>query len=159
MPDLSFEIEIAARADTVFALLADLRGYDTWLPRSRAFHGTSSISDGPITVGTSYIEQSPFGTRRGRVTAFERPFRLDFVQPMTLRPAALGMVDISVYHELTSRKEATVVKRNVLLEAKGAVRMFMPIVTRAFLDENRRMLQQLKLTAERADSSRPVGGN
>ncbi len=59
MVELRFETDVGASADDVFSLLADLRGYDPWLPRSSAFHGTSTISDGPIGVGTTYVEPGP----------------------------------------------------------------------------------------------------
>jgi uncharacterized protein YndB with AHSA1/START domain len=36
---LRFEAEIRAGAERVFSLLADLRDYDRWLPKSPAFHG------------------------------------------------------------------------------------------------------------------------
>jgi len=50
MIELKFETEIRASAERAFSLLADLRDYDRWLPRSSAFHGTVTISEGPITL-------------------------------------------------------------------------------------------------------------
>jgi hypothetical protein len=45
---LQFEAEIAASAEQVFSLLADLRDYDRWLPPSLSFHGTVTISEGRL---------------------------------------------------------------------------------------------------------------
>jgi uncharacterized protein YndB with AHSA1/START domain len=66
---LRFETDVAANIERVFMLLAELRDYDRWLPRSSAFKGTSEISDGPIALGTTYVEPGPLGVRHGRVTA------------------------------------------------------------------------------------------
>ena len=82
MVDLKFEADILASADRVFSLLADLRDYDRWLPASAAFRGTVRISDGPIAVGTTYLEPGPFGTRRGVVTAMDLPSLDEFVRSM-----------------------------------------------------------------------------
>lgn len=101
MVTLKFEADIAASAERVFALLADLRGYDRWLPGSRAFHGTVAISGGPIAVGTTYVEPGPLGTRHGLVTEMDRPTRLTFEQPMTLKPRFTGVIGIKLVHRLT----------------------------------------------------------
>ena len=65
MIKLHFECDIKANAERVFGLLADLRDYDRWLPSSSAFKGTHRISEGPIGVGTTYVEPGPFGARHG----------------------------------------------------------------------------------------------
>lgn len=145
---LRFDYEIAAAADRIFSLLSQLREYDRWLPRSTAFYGTSSISDGPISVGTTYVEESPFGVRRGVVTTYDPPRQLDFRQPMTLRPALLGRIDIVLRHSIAQSGESTLVQRSLELSPVGPVRFFMPIITRLFAAENRRMLDRLKIVAE-----------
>ncbi len=148
MTVLRFDYEIAANADRIFSLLAQLRDYDRWLPRSSAFHGASSISDGPINVGTTYTEESPFGICRGVVTAYDPPTQLDFHQPMTLRPALLGWIDILVSHVLTQSGQITRVQRCIELSPGGLARLFMPIIACLFSVENRRMCDRLKIVAE-----------
>jgi uncharacterized protein YndB with AHSA1/START domain len=91
MVELIFEADIRASAERVFSLLADLRDYDSWLPASSAFHGTVTISEGPIAVGT----------RRGVVTSMDPPTRLGFEQPMTLKPRVMGVIGIRPSHTLT----------------------------------------------------------
>lgn len=158
MTTLRFEIEIAADPDRVFSLLAGLRDYDRWLPGSGVFRGTSSISPGPIAVGTTYVETSPFGVRNGRVTAFDPPHRLDFEQPMTLHPALLGTIGIRLFHELAAIGNNTQVRRRLELDPRGPVRGFMPIVARMFAAENRRMLLKLKAAAEADAGKKPERG-
>ena len=150
MIELRFERRIRADAERVFALLADLRGYDRWLPPSAAFHGTTRISGGPIGVGTTYVEQSPAGVRHGRVTALVRPTRLDFEQPMTLKPAILGEVGIKLFHTLGQEPESVLLLRRLELTPRGPVTWLMPLVIRAFRAENERMMTLLAAFAEDA---------
>lgn len=152
MIELRFESDIRAGAERVFDLLAQLRDYDRWLPPSSAFKGTTEISAGPIAVGTTYIERSPLGTRNGVVTALERPLRLDFAQPMTLRPRFLGVVGIRLFHVLTPKERSVHLLRRLELAPRGPVRLVMPFVVRGFRIENDRMLAALKAFAEAAEA-------
>jgi uncharacterized protein YndB with AHSA1/START domain len=151
--EFRFERLIRADAGFVFALLADLRDYDRWLPRSTAFHGTSRISEGPIRLGTTYIEESPVGVRHGIVTAFVPPTTLNFEQPMRSKSAVFGEIGIKLFHTLTPQTEGVLVLRQLQLTPKGPVRLFMPIIVRAFRTENERMMTALQSFAE-AEASR-----
>jgi uncharacterized protein YndB with AHSA1/START domain len=146
--ELEFETTIRASAESVFALIVDLRNYDRWLARSSAFHGTTEISDGPIGVGTTYIESGPTGIRRGKVTEFVRPTRVAFEQPMTMKPAALGLVAIRLGHTLTPAEGSVHLRRTLQLSLSGPVRFARRIVKRQFVVENERMMSALKAFAE-----------
>jgi uncharacterized protein YndB with AHSA1/START domain len=146
--ELEFEVEVRASAARVFALLVDLRDYDRWLPRSSAFHGTTEISDGPIGVGTTYVETGPSGVRRGRVTEYDPPTRLGFAQPMTMKPRAAGVIDIRLLHTLTPGAGSVHVRRALSLSFTGPVRFARPLVRRSFVAENERMMSALKAYAE-----------
>ena len=43
-----------------------------------------------LNCATTTIEPGPLGTRYGKVTRFHRLARLDFEQPMTMRPRVFG---------------------------------------------------------------------
>ena len=148
MIELHFEKSIRASAERVFGLLVELREYDRWLPRSAAFRGTSQISDGPIREGTTYLEDSPSGVRRGRVTRLLRPTQLDFEQPMHLKPRILGQIGIRLFHTLTPTTDGVHVLRRLELSPRGPMRAVMPLVVRAFRAENQRMLEILRNVAE-----------
>jgi uncharacterized protein YndB with AHSA1/START domain len=148
MIELEFEVDIGATADRVFSLLADLRDYDRWLPGSPAFHGTSRISDGPIAVGTTYVEPGPLGTRHGVVTQLDRPTRLAFEQPMTLKPRFAGVIGIRLLHTLTPNGASVHLKRELQLSPRGPISLVMPFVVKMFRAENERMMRTLKAYAE-----------
>jgi uncharacterized protein YndB with AHSA1/START domain len=148
MVDLKFEADIRASANRVFSLLAELRDYDRWLPGSSAFHGTVTISEGPIAVGTTYVEPGPLGTRHGVVTELDRPTRLAFEQPMTLKPRIMGVIGIRLLHTLTPHEASVHLLRALELSPRGAIRLAMPLVVRMFRVENERMMRTLKAYAE-----------
>jgi uncharacterized protein YndB with AHSA1/START domain len=146
--EMKWAVHVDSSADRVFALLAELRDYERWLPRSDAFHGTLSISDGPIAVGTTYVEPGPLGTRYGRVTELTPPTRLCFEQPMTLKPRFMGVIGIELSHDLTPVRGGVDVVRTLRMSPRGPVRLAMPLVRRAFRIENERMMKALKAFAE-----------
>ena len=148
MIELRWEADIRASAERVFSLLAELRDYDRWLPRSSSFKGTNNISEGPIGVGTTYIEPGPFGVRHGKVTEFVPPTRLSFEQPMTMKPQALGVVGIRLSHTLTPGVDSVHLLRALQIEPQGPVKFALPFVMLAFRAENARMIKTLKAFAE-----------
>jgi uncharacterized protein YndB with AHSA1/START domain len=157
MPELRFETEIAAPAETVFDLIADLRGYDRWLPRSKDFPGTTEVSDGPIGVGTTYVEDASAGTRRGRITEFERPTRIAFDQPMALKPRFMGVIEIVASYSLTPRDGAVHLLRVVTLDFPLAMKPAQPVVVPRFRRENERTLAALKEFAESGGAGAAAG--
>jgi uncharacterized protein YndB with AHSA1/START domain len=145
---LTFEADIRASAERLFSLLAELRDYDRWLPPSSSFRGTVEISDGPIAVGTNYVEPGPLGTRHGVVTEMVRPTRLAFEQPMTLKPRWTGVIGIRLSHTLSQNGPTVHLLRALELTPQGPIRWTMPIVVRLFRAENERMMRTLKAYAE-----------
>jgi uncharacterized protein YndB with AHSA1/START domain len=146
--ELQFEAEIRASIDRVFALLADLRSYDRWLPRSKAFHGTNHISRGPTVVGTTYVEPGPFGVRHGRVTELTAPTRLCFEQPMMAKPAALGVIGIRLTHVLAPTAGGVHLVRTLQHTPRGPIKLATQLLVTAFRTENKRMMKALKAFAE-----------
>ena len=53
-------------AGEVFARLADLDGYRTWMHRTGLFRRSGQTSDGPRGPGTAYFDATRMGTFRGR---------------------------------------------------------------------------------------------
>jgi len=148
MIELVWETDIRAAPERVFSLLAELRDYERWLPGSSAFRGTHKISDGPIGIGTTYVEPGPFGVRHGKVTEYEPPQRLAFEQPMTMRPKAFGTIGIRLWMTLTPDGDTVHVTRKLQLDPRGPVKLLMPAVLPAFRSENVRMMKTLKAYAE-----------
>jgi hypothetical protein len=67
---------------------------------------------------------------------------------MTLRPRALGVIDIRLFHTLTPGRTSTHLLRALELSPRGPVKMAMPFVVGMFRVENERLMNTLKAYAE-----------
>ena len=85
MVEIPSEADIHCPAEKIFDLIADFHNQDRWLTQSSAFRGTSDVSSSLVALGTTYREPGPFGVRNGTVTEFERPTKITFHQPMTMK--------------------------------------------------------------------------
>ena len=143
MIDIPAETDIRCPAETVFDLIIDFRGQDRWLTQSAAFRGTLDISSDPVALGTTYREPGPFGVRTGAVTEFERPARITFHQPMTMRLHS-GTVDVTLRYLLAPSAGGTHVSRVVTVGIPWPLKVIRPVIVRQFRTESSRTLQALK---------------
>jgi uncharacterized protein YndB with AHSA1/START domain len=148
VPEIPSQADIQCPAEKIFDLIIDFKGQDRWLTKSSSFRGTSEISSDPVTLGTTYREPGPFGVRNGTVTEFERPTKITFHQPMTIRLHA-GTVDVTLRYTLTPRGESTQVTRVVTIEVPWSLRLIQPVLVRAFRVESGRTLVALKAYADK----------
>jgi uncharacterized protein YndB with AHSA1/START domain len=145
--DIRSEADIRAPAEKVFDLIIDFRGQDRWLTPSSAFHGTEDVSSNPVSLGTTYREPGPLGVRNGTVTEFERPGKITFHQPMTIR-LGLGTIDVTMRYTLTPGPASTHVTRVVTIDVPWTLKLLQPPVVRAFRGESSRTLLALKAYAD-----------
>jgi uncharacterized protein YndB with AHSA1/START domain len=143
MVQILIEAEVPAPAETVFDTIVDLRGYGRWLEPSSVYEGTTEISTDPIAAGTTYVESSPSGVRHGTVTELDRPTRVTFHQPMTMKPRLLGVIDIHVTYTLTPTAAGVHLARLVTLALGWRLTPLRPVVLRQFRREGRRTMDAL----------------
>ena len=141
------EADIDCSAERVFDTVLDFEGQERWLAKSSAFRGTTAISSNPAVLGTTYREPGPLGVRNGTVTELERPTRITFHQPMTLK-LGLGTIDVLVHLTLTARGDSTHVHRHVTFVVPWPVKLVQPLVVLGFRRENGRTLRALKAHAD-----------
>ena len=142
------EADIHCPAETIFDLITDFGGQDRWLKRSSSFKGTHDVSSKVVTLGTTYREPGPFGVRNGAVTEFERPARITFHQPMTMK-FGLGIIDVTVRMTLTPGAASTHVKRVVTIGVPWQLKLFQPVLVHEFRVESARTLIALKAYADK----------
>src|SRR5437763_17169847 len=68
----------------VFARLADLDGYRTWMHRTGLFRRSGQTSDGPRGPGTAYVDATRMGTFRGQRSDYQQPSRIGFRETLRL---------------------------------------------------------------------------
>jgi Polyketide cyclase / dehydrase and lipid transport len=150
--EIPIEAEIRGRAEGIFDVITDLHGQDRWLARSAAFKGTFDVSDNPVRLGSTYREPTPQGVRSGKVTEFDRPAKITFHQPMSLRP--FGRIDIVQRYTLDPLGETTRVRRAAMLGIPPYLRPLARIVVRITTRESGRTLAALKTYCEALPRSR-----
>jgi uncharacterized protein YndB with AHSA1/START domain len=141
------EADIDCSAERIFDLITDFDGYSRWLTTSSNYRGTHEISANPVTLGTTYREPGPYGVRNGKVIEFERPTRVVFHQPMTMKFGA-GVIDITVTYTLTPGATATHVRRVVSVRLPWRLKPFSALVLAPFRTESARTLAALKAYAD-----------
>ena len=146
--EIPAQADIHCPAETIFDLITDFKGQDRWLTTSSAFHGTAGISSEQVVLGTTYTEPGPFGVRHGTVTEFERPVKITFHQPMTIR-LHTGIVDVTLRYTLTPTGGTTHVTRVVTIGIPWSLKVIQPVIIRSFRVESGRTLMALKAYADR----------
>jgi uncharacterized protein YndB with AHSA1/START domain len=171
---IRFSTPILAPPDKVFTALISLHTYSDWLPPSDVFHGTSSISDTPIRVGTTYVEHDVSGTRYGRVLELD-PFpdegdegdekasvkegKVVFHQPMRLKPEFLGVVvDVLVTMRVRREGKGSIVDREIRLGMPMVLWVVKGWVAGLFERESRRSMGFLKMYLEAKEERKGAVG-
>ncbi|HTW85372.1 MAG TPA: SRPBCC family protein [Candidatus Sulfotelmatobacter sp.] len=142
--DIPADAVIRAPAESIFAVIVDVDGQSRWLTKSSSFRGTTAVSSNQFALGTTYREPGPLGVRNGRVVEYERPTRIAFHQPMTLR-FGLGTIDVTMRYTLEPGPQATThVRRLVTIGIPRSLRLLRPVIVREFRAESARTLRALK---------------
>ena len=62
----------------VFAQLAEIDGYRTWMHRTGLFRRSGRTSDGPLGAGTAYFDATRMGTFHGQISDYQPPSQIAF---------------------------------------------------------------------------------
>jgi uncharacterized protein YndB with AHSA1/START domain len=130
----------------VFARLADLDGYGTWMHRTGLFRRSGQTSDGPLGPGTAYFDATRMGTYRGEVTDFERPSRIGFRE--TLRWFGSTVTEARPEYFLEADQERTIVHHVAEGELFGWMRWMKPAAALLARSERARTLKSLRRSLE-----------
>jgi uncharacterized protein YndB with AHSA1/START domain len=134
--------------DEVFARLADLDGYGTWMHRTGLFRRSGQTSDGPAGPGTVYFDATRMGTFRGRITEHRRPFRIGFRE--TLRLFGSELMEARPEYFLEADGERTIVHHVAEGELFGPMRLMKPVAMLLARCERSRTVRSLKRSLERS---------
>lgn len=108
----------------VFARLADLDGYRTWMPRTGLFRRSAQTSHGPVRRGTAYVDATRMGAFRGEVTDYEPPARIGFRE--TLRWFGSDLMEARPAYTLQADQDTTIVHHVAEGELFGIMRLIKP---------------------------------
>jgi len=147
---MDFTIDIAAPIDRVFAVLADLEAYPQWLPASGLYNATTQVSDSPVRLGTTYVDQSKQAALYGQVTAFNPPGNLAFHQETRV---PLGRLAVDIRYRLETIPSGTRVFRTTSPHLFGPIAFLQGALVRSIRKENLRTLEMMKRYLERRNTS------
>src|SRR3954452_20443967 len=111
--------------DEVFARLADISGYRTWMHRTGLFRRSGQTSHGPLGHGTAYFDASRMGTFRGEVTDYQPPSRIGFRETLTW--FGVDVMQARPEYLLEADEERTIVHHVAEGQLFGWMRLMKPV--------------------------------
>lgn len=132
--------------EDVFARLADLPGYRTWMHRTGLFRRCGQTSDAPLGQATAYFDATRMGTFRGEVTDHQPPSRIAFRE--TLRWFGSDVMEARPEYFLEADGERTVVHHVAEGELFGWMRLMKPVAALMANSERSRTVRSLKRSLE-----------
>ena len=132
--------------DDVFARLADVNGYRTWMHRTGLFRRSGQTSDGPRGPGSAYFDATRMGTFRGRITDYEPPSRIGFRE--TLRWFGSDLMEAKPEYLLEADGERTIVHHVAEGELFGLMRLMKPVAALLARSERTRTVKSLRRSLE-----------
>ena len=130
----------------VFARLADLEGYRTWMRHTGLFRRSGQTSDGPVGPGTAYFDATRMGTFRGVVTDYEPCTRIGFRE--TLRWFGSDLMEARPEYILEADRDKTIVHHVAEGELFGMMRLMKPVAALLARSERARTVESLRRSLE-----------
>jgi uncharacterized protein YndB with AHSA1/START domain len=130
----------------VFAHLADLDGYRTWMHRTGLFRRSGLTSDGPLGPRTAYFDATRMGTFRGEVTTYEPSARIGFRE--TLRWFGADLMEARPEYVLEADGDKTIVHHVAEGELFGVMRLMKPVAALMARSERTRTVESLRRSLE-----------
>ena len=130
----------------VFARLADLDGYGTWMRRTGLFRRSGQSTEGPVDRGTAYIDATWMGTFRGEVSDYAPPGRIGFRE--TLHLFGADLMEARPAYVLEADRDTTIVHHVAEGELFGIMRLMRPVAALLARSERTRTVESLKRSLE-----------
>ena len=130
----------------VFARLADLDGYGAWMRRTGMFRRSGQTSDGPLGLGTAYLDATRMGTFRGQITDYQAPSRIRFRE--TLRWFGSDLMEARPEYLLEADRDRTIVHHVAEGELFGMMRLMKPVAALLARSERARTIESLRRSLE-----------
>jgi len=130
----------------VFARLADLDGYGSWMHRTGMFRRAGRASGGTLGPATEYFDATRMGTFHGQITAYHEPSRIAFRE--TLRWFGAELMEARPAYRLEPEQDRTIVHHIAEGELFGLMRLMKPVARLLAWSERTRTLKSLKRSLE-----------
>lgn len=107
------------------------------------------VSQTPVGLGTTYIDNEPSGVMQGTITDYHPPSSIAFQQSMPVKLLVFaGTLELHIRYTLEPLGQATRVNRDVTFQLPGVLKAAQPIIVSSVRWESERLLQDMKRTVE-----------
>ena len=143
MVKVKIKFLVGKSSEHVFELLSDISGYSRWAPNKSQFFIENKItSEGPIGLGTTYIDRLRwFGKSMGEIVQYEPPFEIKFQQKTFF---GLPVFGAKLKYTLKSLQNFTEVTHRAEAIPYGFFKLLEPKLSIIFRSERERTCQAIK---------------
>lgn len=145
---------VHAEISDVFARLADISGYNDWMPKSRSMlRSTRQTSPGPPALGTTYRDETTYGPTPGEIVEFQPPHTLVYHWWDRSKQGKLKLEGWPGYRLEAGDGGSTLVHHNAKLHTYGLYRPATPVLRRIAKKERTVTLEALAASFEKREPS------
>jgi uncharacterized protein YndB with AHSA1/START domain len=158
MGDVEFELvrTVQAPIGDVFARLADMEGHNEWMPKKGSMlRHTRLTSTGPPGLGTTYEDETRFGTMPGEFVEYDPPRRLVHHWWDSTSSGRIKTEGWPGYTLEPLDDHQTIVRHHATLRLNGAYRFATPVMRMLAMRERRTTLEALQRSFETGEARRP----
>ena len=137
MAVIEFELTrmIPAAIDEVFDRLADIDGYNEWMPTNSILRRTQQTSPGAPAVGTTFLDETTTGPAPGRIEEFDPPRRIVFHWWDKSKAGRLRLEGWPGYTLESVSGDTTLVRHHARMNTYGRYRLATPFLRRLAMKE------------------------
>ncbi|HWM16477.1 MAG TPA: SRPBCC family protein [Microbacterium sp.] len=138
----------------VFARLADINGYNEWMPeRGSMLRHTEQTSPGVPTLGTTYLDKTSFGPTPGEIAEFQPPHTLVYHWWDRSKAGKLKLEGWPAYRLEAIDDVSTLVHHNARMRTHRMYRLATPLLRRIAKKERTATLEALAASFEASGQS------
>ena len=144
---VEFELQRVVRApiEEVFARLADIEGYNKWMPaKGSILKRTQLTSPGDPALGTTFVDETKYGPTPGEIVEFEPPRTVVFHWWEKSKLGKLKMEGWPGYELTAEGEDATRVRHHARLRTYGLWRAATSFLRRLAVKERTVTLEALQ---------------
>jgi hypothetical protein len=149
MIEVNIDILIRKPIEAVFDQLADIPGYNHWMPASSLLRSSRQTSTGPTGEGTTFIDKTSVGRAEGEIVDYKRPWKVSFRQSIYLFGIEIG--ESRPGYKLEPREDYTRLFHHAEGNFYGLFRLFEPLLVIIARAERKRTINALKKSLESVD--------
>lgn len=151
MAVIEFELTrtVGAPIAEVFARLADIEGYNRWMPdKGSMLRRTRQTSAGPPGVGTTFLDETSTGPTPGEIAEFDPPRAIVFHWWDTSKSGRVRLEGWPGYALEAVGNDTTLVRHHARLHSHGVYRLATPVLRRLAMRERSVTLAALAASFE-----------